>query len=54
MCLTVSLLFWLHLDSQSLKIVRKFYQPYPAPLADGKQILKLLVILHLPLFYFYQ
>ena len=26
---TVSLLFWSHLDSQSFKIIRKFYLPHP-------------------------
>ena len=27
---TVSLLFWLHLDSESFKIVRNIYLPHPA------------------------
>ena len=50
---TVFLLFWLHLDSQSFKIVRKPYLPHPAfsSFLLGwcwcKQTLKLLLILHL-------
>ena len=53
---TVFLLFWLHLDSQYLKIVRKFYLSHPVLLLVvtnvNKQTLKLPVILHLALFYY--
>ena len=49
---TVSPLFWLHLDSQSFKIVRKFYLPYPALLLMVKETLQLLVVLHLTMFYY--
>ena len=53
---TVFLLFWLHLDSQSFKIVRKFYLPHPLVSLLFwlewwcRQTLKLLVILHVALF----
>ena len=68
---TISLLFWLHLDSQSFKIVRKFiysilmsfkvvtkfHLPHHVLFSSScwwwcKQTLKLLVILHLALFYY--
>ena len=53
---TVFLLFSLHLDSQSFKIVKKNYLPHPAFsfLAGGgdvaKKTLKLLFILYLAVF----
>ena len=53
----VFLLFWLHLDSQSFKTVRKFYLPHSLVSLLSwlewwcKQILKLLVILHVALFH---
>ena len=51
---TIFLLLWLHLDCQSVKIVRKFYLPYPAFSSMlgwwCKRTLKWLVILYLALF----